>query len=111
MVLQLCMQVLRRHYSHQADIWSCGVILYILLSGVPPFWGESEQQIFDSILKGNLDFQSDPWPQISAEAKDCVKQMLQQVCHACSNNPEMCAHQRCLYPLSASGSATVTELA
>ena len=72
-------QVLRRHYSHQADIWSCGVILYILLSGVPPFWGESEQQIFDSILKGNLDFQSDPWPQISAEAKDCVKQMLQQV--------------------------------
>lgn len=74
-------QVLRRHYSHQADIWSCGVILYILLSGVPPFWGESEQQIFDSILKGNLDFQSDPWPQISAEAKDCVKQMLQQVMH------------------------------
>jgi len=55
------------------------VILYILLSGVPPFWGESEQQIFDCILKGNLDFQSDPWPQISQEAKDCVKQMLQQV--------------------------------
>lgn len=73
------MQVLRRHYSHQADIWSCGVILYILLSGVPPFWGESEQQIFDCILKGNLDFQSEPWPLISAEAKDCVKQMLQQV--------------------------------
>lgn len=72
-------QVLKRHYSHQADIWSCGVILYILLSGVPPFWGESEQQIFDSILKGNLDFQSEPWPQISAEAKDCVKHMLQQV--------------------------------
>ncbi|KAL0030994.1 hypothetical protein WJX79_007525 [Trebouxia sp. C0005] len=71
-------EVLRRHYSHQADIWSCGVILYILLSGVPPFWGESEQQIFDCILKGNLDFQSDPWPQISHEAKDCVKQMLQQ---------------------------------
>lgn len=55
------------------------MILYILLSGVPPFWGESEQQIFDSILKGNLDFQSEPWPQISSEAKDCVKQMLQQV--------------------------------
>lgn len=55
------------------------MILYILLSGVPPFWGESEQQIFDAILKGNLDFQSEPWPQISSEAKDCVKQMLQQV--------------------------------
>ena len=55
------------------------MILYILLSGVPPFWGESEQQIFDCILKGNLDFHSEPWPQISSEAKDCVKQMLQQV--------------------------------
>lgn len=55
------------------------MILCILLSGVPPFWGESEQQIFDCILKGNLDFQSDPWPQISSEAKVCVKQMLQQV--------------------------------
>ena len=76
-------QVLRRHYSHQADIWSCGVILYILLSGVPPFWGESEQQIFDCILKGNLDFQSDPWPQISTEAKDCVRQMLTQVSCCC----------------------------
>ena len=90
-------QVLRRHYSHQADIWSCGVILYILLSGVPPFWGESEQQIFDCILKGNLDFQSDPWPQISHEAKDCVKQMLQQVSavtvYLCTAHCVLCQHR------------------
>ncbi|KAK9835373.1 hypothetical protein WJX81_005486 [Elliptochloris bilobata] len=70
-------EVLRRHYGKEADIWSCGVMLYILLCGVPPFWGETEPQIFDAILKGRLDFDSDPWPAISAEAKDCVKAMLQ----------------------------------
>ncbi|KAI3687464.1 hypothetical protein L1987_81161 [Smallanthus sonchifolius] len=69
-------EVLRRHYGAEADIWSAGVILYILLSGVPPFWGETEQGIFDSVLRGNLDFVSDPWPSISSSAKDLVKKML-----------------------------------
>ncbi|KAL4447969.1 hypothetical protein ABPG75_005188 [Micractinium tetrahymenae] len=70
-------EVLKQSYSAEADIWSCGVILYILLSGVPPFWGETEKQIFKAILEGNLDLQSDPWPNISADAKDCVKRMLE----------------------------------
>ncbi|XP_057478166.1 calcium-dependent protein kinase 1-like [Actinidia eriantha] len=69
-------EVLRRHYGAEADIWSAGVILYILLSGVPPFWGENEQGIFDAILRGNLDFASAPWPSISSSAKDVVKKML-----------------------------------
>ena len=41
--------MLRRKYSKEADIWSCGVILYILLCGVPPFYGDSEQQIFEQV--------------------------------------------------------------
>lgn len=53
------------------------MILYILLSGVPPFWGENEKGIFDAILRGHLDFVSDPWPSISNSAKDLVKKMLQ----------------------------------
>ncbi|KAH8522056.1 hypothetical protein Peur_040613 [Populus x canadensis] len=69
-------EVLRRNYGAEVDIWSAGVILYILLSGVPPFWGETEQAIFDSILRGHIDFSSDPWPSISSSAKDLVKQML-----------------------------------
>ncbi|KAJ4711980.1 putative Calcium-dependent protein kinase [Melia azedarach] len=63
-------------YGAEADIWSAGVILYILLSGVPPFWGENEQGIFDAILRGHIDFSSDPWPSISGSAKDLVKKML-----------------------------------
>lgn len=72
--------MLKRKYSKEADIWSCGVILYILLSGVPPFWGETEQQIFDAVAKGTIDFHTDPWPHISTEAKSAVRAMLQQVC-------------------------------
>ena len=76
--LPSCGQVLKRRYGKEADIWSCGVILYILLSGVPPFWGETEQQIFDAVAKGHIDFKTDPWPNVSSEAKDAVRVMLQQ---------------------------------
>ncbi|KAG2592394.1 calcium-dependent protein kinase 2-like [Panicum virgatum] len=69
-------EVLKRNYGPEADIWSIGVILYILLCGVPPFWAESEHGIFNSILRGQVDFSSDPWPRISPGAKDLVKKML-----------------------------------
>ncbi|KAE8689961.1 Calcium-dependent protein kinase 2 [Hibiscus syriacus] len=69
-------EVLKKCYGPEADVWSAGVIIYILLSGVPPFWGDSEQEIFDEILKSELDFTSDPWPSISASAKDLVSKML-----------------------------------
>ncbi|KAL3519470.1 hypothetical protein ACH5RR_017619 [Cinchona calisaya] len=69
-------EVLRRSYGKEIDIWSAGVILYILLSGVPPFWAETEKGIFDAILQGELDFESPPWPFISSSAKDLVRKML-----------------------------------
>ncbi|XP_075639970.1 calcium-dependent protein kinase 29-like isoform X2 [Castanea sativa] len=69
-------EVLQRKYGKEIDMWSAGVILYILLSGVPPFWGETEKAIFDAILEGKLDLQSSPWPSISASAKDLIKKML-----------------------------------
>ncbi|KAA8520064.1 hypothetical protein F0562_014320 [Nyssa sinensis] len=71
-------EVLRRRYGKEIDIWSAGVILYILLSGVPPFWAESEKGIFDAILRGEIDFESQPWPSISNSAKDLVRKMLNQ---------------------------------
>nr|CAD70165.1 calcium-dependent protein kinase [Landoltia punctata] len=69
-------EVLMRSYGKEIDVWSAGIIVYILLSGVPPFWGETEKKIFDSIMKDDIDFQSDPWPSISASAKDLVSKML-----------------------------------
>ncbi|KAI3443344.1 hypothetical protein Pfo_000009 [Paulownia fortunei] len=69
-------EVLRKNYGPECDVWSAGVIIYILLSGVPPFWDETEQGIFEQVLKGELDFVSEPWPSISDSAKDLVKRML-----------------------------------
>ncbi|XP_076883487.1 calcium-dependent protein kinase 26-like [Bidens hawaiensis] len=69
-------EVLLKHYGPEADVWTAGVILYILLSGVPPFWAETQQGIFDAVLKAHIDFESDPWPLISDSGKDLIKKML-----------------------------------
>ncbi|KAL4581412.1 hypothetical protein LXL04_017626 [Taraxacum kok-saghyz] len=65
-------EVLKRKYGNEIGIWSVGVMLYILLSGVPPFWAG----IFDEILKSEIDFESKPWPSISTSAKHLVQRML-----------------------------------
>ncbi len=49
--IYMCCQVLRRDYGVEADMWSLGVMLYILLSGLPPFWGDKEEDIFRMVLK------------------------------------------------------------
>ncbi|CAF2077410.1 unnamed protein product [Brassica napus] len=69
-------EVLRQRYMKEVDIWSAGIILYILLSGVPPFWAETEKGIIDAILEGHIDFESQPWPSICNSAKDLVRRML-----------------------------------
>ncbi|KAL8162434.1 hypothetical protein V2J09_013923 [Rumex salicifolius] len=69
-------EVLCKRYGHESDVWSAGIILYILLSGVPPFWAETDSGIFRQILHGKLDFDSEPWPSISDSAKDLIHKML-----------------------------------
>ncbi|KAH7835312.1 hypothetical protein Vadar_024944 [Vaccinium darrowii] len=86
-------EVLLKHYGPEADVWTAGVILYILLSGVPPFWAETQQGIFDAVLKGHIDFASDPWPLISDSAKDLIQKML------CSRPSErLTAHEVMCHP-------------
>ncbi|CAJ2667370.1 unnamed protein product [Trifolium pratense] len=69
-------EVLHRSYSVEGDLWSIGVITYILLCGSRPFWARSESGIFRSVLRANPNFDDSPWPSISPEAKDFVKRLL-----------------------------------
>ncbi len=69
-------EVLHRSYSMEADIWSIGVITYILLCGSRPFWARTESGIFRSVLRADPNFDDSPWPTVSAEAKDFVKRFL-----------------------------------
>ncbi|XVF75804.1 hypothetical protein PTKIN_Ptkin13bG0216400 [Pterospermum kingtungense] len=69
-------EVLKRNYGPEIDVWSAGVILYILLSGVPPFWAETEQGVAQAIIRSVIDFKRDPWPKVSENAKDLVRKML-----------------------------------
>ncbi|XP_022963277.1 CDPK-related kinase 5-like [Cucurbita moschata] len=69
-------EVLRRSYGTEADIWSIGVIAYILLCGSRPFWARTESGIFKSVLKVDPNFDDPPWPSLSPESKDVVKRLL-----------------------------------
>ncbi|KAI3813345.1 hypothetical protein L1987_18066 [Smallanthus sonchifolius] len=69
-------EVLHRSYSTEADVWSIGVIAYILLCGSRPFWARTESGIFRAVLKAHPSFDEVPWPTLSSEAKDFVKRLL-----------------------------------
>ncbi|KAK4804922.1 hypothetical protein SAY86_004739 [Trapa natans] len=69
-------EVLHRSYSTEADVWSIGVIAYILLCGSRPFWARTESGIFRAVLKSDPSFDEPPWPSLSSEARDFVKRLL-----------------------------------
>ncbi|KAH7519437.1 CDPK-related kinase 3 [Ziziphus jujuba] len=69
-------EVLHRSYSLEGDIWSIGVITYILLCGSRPFWARTESGIFRAVLRADPSFDELPWPNVSHEARDFVKRLL-----------------------------------
>ncbi|XP_042481239.1 CDPK-related kinase 7-like [Macadamia integrifolia] len=98
-------EVLHRSYGTEADMWSIGVIAYILLCGSRPFWARTESGIFRAVLKADPSFEEAPWPSLSSDAKDFVKRLLnkdyrkrltaaQALCH-----PWLSNHQEIIIPL------------
>lgn len=69
-------EVLNKNYNEKCDIWSCGVITYILLSGVPPFNGQSDQDIMKKVREGQFSFDDRVWQTISENAKSFIRALL-----------------------------------
>ena len=63
-------------YGKECDLWSCGVILFILHGGYPPFYDESEPRLFRKIRQGNPDMNDPVWEEVSQDAKDLIAKLL-----------------------------------
>ncbi|CDW80062.1 protein kinase domain containing protein [Stylonychia lemnae] len=70
-------EVLKQQYNHLCDLWSCGVIAYVLLCGIPPFNGKSDQEIMKKVKIGKFTFHETLWGTISETAKDFITKLLQ----------------------------------
>ncbi|PKA52086.1 Phosphoenolpyruvate carboxylase kinase 2 [Apostasia shenzhenica] len=63
-------------YGEKVDVWSAGVMLYIMLGGIPPFYGETAAEVFEAVLRGNLRFPTRVFSGVSSSAKDLIRRML-----------------------------------
>ena len=69
-------EVLSGGYGPEVDIWSAGIVLYIMICGFPPFWASTNEGIFDAIRRKELQFKSPKWRGVSDDAKDLIRGML-----------------------------------
>lgn len=69
-------EVLAGNYDLSCDMWSAGVMLYAMLCGYPPFYGEEKEDILDMVKKQVFDYDGEEWDKISADAKDLVSKLL-----------------------------------
>lgn len=83
-------EVLSETYDEKCDVWSCGVILYILLCGYPPFNGDNDTEILMAVKKGAFTFPQEEWDVISKDAKNLITDMLKY------NPGDRCSAEECL---------------
>merc|ERR1712176_301778 len=69
-------QVLAGKYDHQSDLWSCGVIMFVLLCGYPPFYGETDADVLSKVRLGNFSFNAADWKNVSEDAKNLIRMLL-----------------------------------
>jgi len=65
-----------KDYDEKVDVWSSGVTLYAMLSGIPPFYGDSTEEIFEAVLRSNLRFPTTNFRSVSSSAKDLLRKMI-----------------------------------
>jgi calcium-dependent protein kinase len=71
-------EVLKNDYDEKCDVWSCGIIFYILLCGYPPFNGDTDEEIFQGILREDVVFPEEEWDSVSDEAKNLILKLLKK---------------------------------
>jgi len=69
-------QVLAGKYDHMSDLWSCGVIMYVMLCGYPPFYGDTDAEVLSKVRLGNFSFNAADWKNVSEDAKGLIRQLL-----------------------------------
>ena len=85
-------EVLKGNYDNSCDIWSLGIILYILLCGYPPFDGDNNNEIFRSVLKQKVTFDPADWSEISTHAKSLIEWMLDKDCQTRATAKQCLGH-------------------
>ena len=69
-------EILKGDYGIECDLWSAGVVLYLLLCGYPPFYGDNDIEVLKMVMQGKVDYDTEEWDEVSDEALDLVQKLL-----------------------------------